>query len=345
MVGQDGDDAPLGAYRAKRDFGITPEPAGIEPARSTTRQFVVQRHRARRLHYDFRLEIDGVLVSWAVPKGPPMDPAARALAVHVEDHPVEYGDFEGVIPSGQYGAGDVIVWDRGIWEPVGSDDPGALIGKGELHFDLDGQKLKGRFVLVRTRRAGSQDQWLMLHKRDDFAVAGWNPEEHPRSVKSGRTNEEVAAAPGDVWFSGRDWSPPTADELDALSVLGDQGKWELQGRELALTNLGKVLFPAREAGAAVTKRDLVRYYACVAPRMLPYLVDRPVNLHRYPDGIDRPGFWHKELPDYAPEWIRRWRNPDAGAGETEWYAVIDSLPLWRGWRTTGPWSSTHGHPR
>jgi bifunctional non-homologous end joining protein LigD len=137
---------PLADYQAKRDFARTPEPAGDARADGDGGgpMFVVQRHRARRLHYDLRLEVDGVLASWAVPKGPTLDPGKRHLAVHVEDHPMEYADFEGVIPSGEYGGGDVIVWDRGTWEPSGTDDPAAAIAAGELHFDLQGEKLSGR---------------------------------------------------------------------------------------------------------------------------------------------------------------------------------------------------------
>ena len=330
----------LRTYRAKRDFSVTAEPAGSEVPSGSSR-FVVQRHRARRRHYDLRLEVDGVLASWAVPKGPTLDPAAKQLAVHVEDHPIEYFDFEGVIPKGQYGGGDVIVWDWGTWQPVRTDDPARAIEQGELHFDLDGEKLAGRFVLVRRDRDRSgKEQWLLLHKHDDHARAGWDPEDHPRSVKSGRTNDEVAAAPDALWRSDlpaadaalslgapkRSWDPPTAQELCALDELGAGGRWMLQGHEVRLTNLDKVLFPAREGAQPVTKRDLVRYHAIVAPYMLPYLADRPVNMHRYPDGVERPGFWHKEIPNYAPEWLTRWRNEEADPGETECYAVVDSLP-------------------
>ena len=166
---------PLETYRAKRDFSLTSEPAGAAAEDGTgSRRFVVQRHRARRIHYDFRLEVDGVLASWAMPKGPTLDPSVRALAVHVEDHPIEYRAFEGIIPAGQYGGGDVIVWDRGTWVPAQSDDPAQSIAKGELHFDLYGQKLHGRFALVRTRRQGRQEQWLMIHKHDADAVDGWS---------------------------------------------------------------------------------------------------------------------------------------------------------------------------
>ena len=185
----------LAEYQAKRDFTKTPEPSGRErrrPAAAARRRFVVQRHRARRLHYDLRLEHDGVLLSWAVPKGPTLDPKSRLLAVQLEDQPLSYYDFEGVIPEG-YGKGDVIVWDWGTWRPADDADPAEALEQGDLHFDLDGEKLKGRFVLVRRHKPGGKDDWLLLHKRDDAAQPGWDPEEHPQSVKTGRTNDEVAA--------------------------------------------------------------------------------------------------------------------------------------------------------
>ena len=330
----------LDEYRAKRDFSVTAEPAGSTPPAGSWR-FVVQRHRARRLHYDLRLEVDGVLASWAVPKGPTLDPAARQLAVHVEDHPIEYFDFEGVIPKGAYGGGDVIVWDWGTWAPARTDDPAAAIAAGELHFDLVGEKLAGRFVLVRRERDRSgKEQWLLLHKDDEHARPGWDPEDHPASVRSGRTNDEVAAAPAALWRSDLPaaeasipvgppgtpvWDPPSEEELAALDALGSQGRWQVAGRELRLTNLDKVLFPARDGGRPVTKRDLVRYHARIAPLMLPYLHDRPINLNRFPNGADRPGFWHKEVPSHAPAWLRRWRNEEADEGETQWYSVVDSV--------------------
>ena len=206
----------LAPYRGKRDFSRTPEPAGALvsfSAQAGARRFVVHRHRARRLHYDLRFEIGGVLVSWAVPKGPTLDPDAKRIAVHVEDHPIEYLDFEGLIPAGEYGAGDVIVWDRGTWEPHATDDPAAAVASGELHADVHGGKLRGRLVLVRRGRGGSgPEQWLLLHKRDQFAVPGWDPESYPRSVLSGRTNEEVRADPDRIWRS--DLPPAAASVAD-----------------------------------------------------------------------------------------------------------------------------------
>ncbi len=231
---------PLDDYRRKRDFAKTPEPApgraGISapdgpapagpapaPAPGSRRRFVVQRHRATRLHYDVRLEIDGVLVSWAVPKGPTLDPAARRMAIHVEDHPLEYFDFEGVIPAKQYGAGDVIVWDWGTWEPEAeTPDPVKAIEAGELKFRARGQKVNGRFTIVRTsRRPGTAprtafeddeaEQWLLIKKRDEHAVAGWDAEDHPQSVKSGRTNDEVKADAPAIWVAA---APPASAEID-----------------------------------------------------------------------------------------------------------------------------------
>jgi bifunctional non-homologous end joining protein LigD len=328
----------LERYRGMRDFGRTAEPAGArpEPAAGEHPRFVVQRHRARRLHYDFRLEIDGVLVSWAVPKGPTLDPNVKHMAVHVEDHPIEYLDFEGVIPAGEYGGGDVIVWDIGTWEPHGTQDPAAAVADGELHAELHGRKLQGRFVLVRRGRdQPDKEQWRLLHKRDEHAVEGWDPEDHPQSVLSGRTNDEVKADPERMWRSDlpaaqasvalrpADVPGPTAEELAALDDLRDHGTWEVFGRGLRVTNLDKVLFPGRRGGRPVTKRELVRYAAQVAPVALPYLAGRALNMHRFPNGAGEKGFWHKQLPQHAPSWMPRWDNPDADRGETTTYLVVD----------------------
>jgi bifunctional non-homologous end joining protein LigD len=326
----------LAAYRGKRDFTRTPEPAGEPEAEGgKDARFVVQRHRARRLHYDLRFEIDGVLASWAVPKGPTLDPAARRLAVHVEDHPIEYLHFEGVIPEGEYGGGDVIVWDTGTWEPVHTDDPAAAVAAGELHAEVHGDKLRGRLVLV--RRGGDDrgsDDWMLLHKRDEHAVDGWDPEDHPRSVLSGRTNEEVKADPDRMWRSDAPAAEaevslrpdPVPDEaIEELAAMGKQGTWEVFGRRLKVTNLDKVLFPAPTDGRSppVTKRELLAYAAAIAPVSLPYLEGHALNLHRYPDGADRKGFWHKQAPDHAPDWLTRWENPEADEGETTTYLVAD----------------------
>jgi bifunctional non-homologous end joining protein LigD len=324
-IRQDQVDERLTTYRSKRDFSVTGEPHGARAPVSDGRRFVVQRHRASHLHYDLRLEAGGVLVSWAVPKGPTLNPDVRRLAMHVEDHPLDYFDFEGVIAAGEYGGGDVVVWDWGSWELVKGRDPLAEIARGDLHFELRGEKLRGRFALVRRSRPGPREQWLLFKKHDDAASIGWEPEAHPRSVKTGRTNDEVRDAPSATWSSQASWVGPTADELDALDRLKSRGTWAIGGVEVAVTNLDKVLFPPRDRRRRpLTKRDLIRHYAVSAPAMLPYLADRPVNMHRYPDGIGSKGFWHKERPTHAPQWLRSWTNPDADPGETQTYIVPDS---------------------
>ncbi|AZF00281.1 ATP-dependent DNA ligase, LigD [Pseudomonas orientalis] len=196
---------PLSEYNRKRDFGITAEPAGESPAgkrKASALSFVIQKHAARNLHYDFRLELDGVLLSWAVPKGPSLDPSQKRLAVHVEDHPLSYGGFEGSIPAGQYGAGDVIVWDRGIWQP--HDDPHKAYAAGKLKFSLVGEKLTGDWTLVRTRLKGSGDkeQWLLIKEKDQQARPSAEydiVEAQPASVLSdavvGKPKAKTAAKP------------------------------------------------------------------------------------------------------------------------------------------------------
>jgi len=339
----------LATYHRKRDFSVTSEPRGSEAPAADGHRFVVQRHRATSLHYDLRLEAAGVLLSWAVPKGPTLDPDAKRLAMHVEDHPLEYFDFEGVIPSGEYGGGDVIVWDWGTWRLAEASDPLRAVADGDLHFDLFGEKLAGRFALVRRGKAGSREHWLLIHKRDEAAVDGWDPEEHPRSVKSGRTNDEVLAAPPATWSSTQLWNPPTADELAALDDIKRNGEWTVGGHTLKLTNLDKVLFPKHGRQPSRTKRDLVRHYAMSAPAILPYTSGRPINLHRYPDGIDRGGFWHKATPSHAPEWLTRWHNREAARRETQTYSVLDS-PAALAWAANfgaielHPWTSTTDAP-
>jgi len=351
----------LAPYRRKRDFARTPEPSGdaAEIAEADAPRFVVQRHRARGLHYDFRLEIDGVLVSWAVPKGPTLDPGVRRAAFHVEDHPLEYFDFEGVIPHGQYGGGDVIVWDAGTWQSGKEEDPGRAVADGELHVDMRGEKLRGRFVLIRTRtNASGKEEWLLLHKHDEYAVSGWNPEDHPRSVLSGRTNDEVKADPDRMWRSDQPAARASValkiaaasdEELAQLDELGESGTWEVFGRRMRVTNLDKVLFPARPKEKPVSKRELLRYTAQIAPAALPYLTRRAMNLHRYPNGAQSKGFWQKQLPEHAPDWLPRWDNPDAGPGDTRTYLVVDepAALVWAanfGGLEWHPWTSLTDHP-
>src|SRR3979411_770384 len=160
--------ASLTEYTKKRHFNKTPEPGPEKKRTKSGRIFVIQKHRATALHYDFRLEADGVLKSWAVPKGPSMDPNVKRLAMQVEDHPVDYADFEGVIPAGEYGGGTVMVWDYGVYAPENTENVSRALAKGELKFTVLGQKLKGSFVLVRTR----ERQWLLIKHRDEYAEEG-----------------------------------------------------------------------------------------------------------------------------------------------------------------------------
>ncbi len=184
--------ASLTEYKQKRKFDKTPEPGPTRKKTKTGRMFVVQKHRATQLHYDFRLEVDGVLKSWAVPKGPSLDPTVKRLAMQVEDHPVDYAKFEGVIPEGEYGGGTVMVWDYGTYEPENTDDVASALRKGELKFSLDGQKLKGSWVLVRTR----DRQWLLMKHRDYYTTEEEVTEIAPASILTRRTLAEIAEDEG-----------------------------------------------------------------------------------------------------------------------------------------------------
>jgi len=213
----------LEKYRAKRNFTESPEPSGDKrhksPGGRKPRFFCVQKHLASHLHYDFRLEHDGVLLSWAVPKGPSLDPATKRLAMHVEDHPIEYGEFEGVIPSG-YGAGIVMLWDRGTWTPE-VDDVGAALAKGDLKFSLNGFKLKGSWVLVRTKgsgwgssTSGGDRSWLLIKHRDDWAGQVDVTEFAPLSVKSSGDFADILSQDNpEIWQSHR---PAQGGEAGAM---------------------------------------------------------------------------------------------------------------------------------
>ena len=191
----------LNEYRKKRHFGATPEPPGASKARikrNGSLLYVVQKHMASHLHYDFRLEWHGVLLSWAVPKGPSLDPAVKRLAMQTENHPIEYANFEGVIPTGQYGAGTVMLWDKGTWQPDDADVDSSF-RKGEIKFTLQGKKLKGSWVLVRTRGFGknpARSTWLLIKHRDQYASTKDVTQEEPRSIASQRLFADIARDEG-----------------------------------------------------------------------------------------------------------------------------------------------------
>src|SRR5215212_5437544 len=192
----------LAKYRSKRDFKKTAEPSGAAPVAPSERlRFVIQKHAARRLHYDLRLELGGVFKSWAVTRGPSLNPADKRLAIEVEDHPLDYGDFEGTIPQGEYGGGTVQLWDRGFWLPEGNRPAEEQLAKGELKFVLAGERLQGGFVLVRMRHdrnGGKRTNWLLIKHRDEFVREGTANAvlEEDRSVASGRNMADIAAGKG-----------------------------------------------------------------------------------------------------------------------------------------------------
>lgn len=204
---------PLTEYRKKRRFDVTKEPEGkSRPKRRAKSKlaFVVQKHRATALHYDFRLEWKGVMLSWAVPRGPSYDPTVKRLAMQVEDHPIEYNEFEGIIPAGEYGGGTVMIWDRGTWTPE-TPDVDAALKKGELKFSLEGKKLRGSWVLVRTRgRPGdSKPAWLLIKHRDQWATSEDITELAPRSVVTNRLMIEIARDEGGDMRRAADGDPPS----------------------------------------------------------------------------------------------------------------------------------------
>jgi bifunctional non-homologous end joining protein LigD len=201
----------LDVYKHKRDFTKTHEPAGRQSLRSRLKRlgenhFVIQKHAASRLHYDFRLEMEGVLVSWAVPKGIPTEQGDRRLAIHVEDHPIEYGKFEGTIPHGNYGAGTVMLWDKGTYESL-EGDPEKALASGKLVVRLDGKKLKGQWTLVQMKRADEPDggPWLLI--KTQGAAKPVSARQDDRSVESGRTMKQIGEGRGKVWKSNRSKSP------------------------------------------------------------------------------------------------------------------------------------------
>ena len=260
-------DSKLTRYRAMRDFSKTAEPSGAETATPSKRyRFVVQKHAATRLHYDFRLELDGTFKSWAVTRGPSMDPAQRRLAVEVEDHPLDYGDFEGTIPKGQYGGGTVMLWDRGYWEPEPGTDPREGLRTGDLKLVMDGERLKGGFVLVRMKRRAKErhDNWLLIKHRDEHAVEGGGAalvEQATTSVASGRSLDEIAAGAG---------RGPTRF-MTGKARAGAKRVWRSKGGEAETAALRRAAAPAVTAPDTL---DAVALPGFVAPQ-LARSVDRP----------------------------------------------------------------------
>jgi bifunctional non-homologous end joining protein LigD len=280
--------------------------------------FVVQEHHASHLHYDFRLEADGVLKSWAVPKEPTLDPEIRRLAVQVEDHPLEYAEFSGDIPEGEYGAGHVDIWDSGTYENLmeAKDPPQSIvqgIEEGHLEFMMHGSKLNGAFALIRMKGQGGKN-WLLIKMKDEQARPGSDGDGRHSSRRSADSGRSRA---GTVVRSGR---PPESIEF---------------------TNTDKIMFPS----AGITKGEVLEFYDRIADHLLPYLKDRPMTLERLPDGLgdDAPHFWQKDTPEYYPEWISRVRLASERGDPVEYVLVDDRETLLylvnQGTITFHPWLS------
>ena len=331
--------AKLAKYQSMRDFTRTDEPSGKDAAAAAGNSFVIQKHAARRLHYDFRLELDGVLLSWSVPKGPSLSPTERRLAVRTEDHPLDYAGFEGIIPAGEYGGGAVVVWDRGTWEPEGGlEGARAMLAKGRLTFELHGTKLAGRWHLVKTKPQGKQEGWLLFKGRDDAAddakdIVG----DRPESVISGRTVEEISANPSAVWHSNRAVEPTVAEKRASriaaakparnanIKPAANSNELHLLLAQLPLgfelTNLDKVLY--KDQG--LTKGELIAYLAVVNEYLLPHVANRPLTLVRCPDGHGKPCFFQKKLMPGSPKSIHTFDLAESD-GSTERYMWVDDMP-------------------
>ena len=277
----------LSTYHSKRDFAVTAEPRGrVGKIRARAHKFVIQRHDATRLHYDLRLELDGVYKSWAVTKPPSLDPAVKRLAVEVEDHPLAYGTFEGTIPEGEYGGGTVQLWDRGIWKQQSSSPPTKDLKEGHLKFEMDGKRMKGGWALIRMRdrdmRAGRKvrHNWLLIKERDEVARPG-DADALARevtSVKTGRTLEEIASR---------------SRKTSATSSLARKSPAEPMVLGVRITHPDKIFWPKTKENDAVTKLDLACYFESVADRILEHIAERPISIVRAPDGIDGQKFFQR----------------------------------------------------
>ncbi|MBV1695979.1 MAG: non-homologous end-joining DNA ligase [Hyphomicrobiales bacterium] len=335
-------------YRAKRDFSTTPEPMGGERgAHEGSPRFVIHKHDATRLHYDLRLEFGGVFKSWAVPNGPSLDPLVKRLAVEVENHPLEYGDFEGTIPAGEYGGGTVMIWDRGYWMPAHKKSIAQSLRDGELTFIADGSRFNGSWILVRMpRRHGEKrNNWLLMKRRDAWAKDGDQPgDEDARSIASGRTMEQIAGGRGPaakpfMFPSGRakakartEPGPAKAPPRRIASVPAEGNRIE----GVTISNPEKELWPKSDLGPPVTKIMLARYLASVAPWIIEHIGGWPCSLLRAPDGIGGQHFFQRHA---APS-MRRVAHVDVGDGEKPYLQIDDA----RGLVSMGQLAALEFHP-
>lgn len=289
----------LKTYRERRNLKRSGEPRGGAEEKHAKPIFVIQEHAASHLHYDFRIEHDGVLLSWAVPKGPSLDPRIKRLAIPTDDHPLDYAKFEGEIPDGEYGAGQVIVWDTGTFENIKEKD-GALVPmsecvkRGTIEIFLRGKKLHGAFALIRTR----SNQWLLIKMRDENADARRNiVVSEPESVLSGYTIKELQAQHK---ASTKTTKAKRSKKNKKKTSTADDPTIKVGGRNVEITHPDKVIFPK----PLILKDEFIEYYRKIAPYMIPYTKNRPLSMQRFTLGINHEGFYQKDAGDYFPAWIK-----------------------------------------
>ncbi|HEX8354770.1 MAG TPA: non-homologous end-joining DNA ligase [Pyrinomonadaceae bacterium] len=331
----------LETYQKMRDFRRTPEPKG-SVSKSNRRRFVVQEHHASKLHFDFRLEMGGVLRSWSIPRGPSLDPSQKRLAVETEDHPVEYLKFEGLIPEGEYGAGEHMRWDGGTYETLGEAEAAEQLEAGRLDFALKGEKLRGAFTLVKMKRR--EGEWLLFKRSDEFAEEGWElrlrkPVDGIETISGAKDKSKKAKGGGEAGGAGKvaagagrvkKFDTGKASEGEkvvaaarAFRAKALEGDLRVKvGREVVpLTHLERAYWPDE----GYTKGDLVRYYYEIAGHILPYLKDRPLIMKRFPSGVGGPSF-HQHDVNEAPAFARTvpLEVEDGGGHEVD-YVVGDNL--------------------
>jgi bifunctional non-homologous end joining protein LigD len=335
----------LTRYNKKRNFSNTPEPAGNKQNGIAQHRFVIQRHEASRLHYDFRLELNGVLKSWAVPKGPSLNSADKRFAVQVEDHPVTYIDFKGIIPEGNYGAGTVAIWDKGVYTPV--DEKGNeltdkqatnWLKKGQLKFNLKGKKLKGGFALVQLK--DDEKNWLLIKHKDKYATTEiYNPDKGSliSAAKKGSSKKTIPAVK-----DAATKKKATAKQSAPTGTATEKDKTvKINNHTLQLTNLTKIFWPKEK----ITKGALINYYDKIAPIILPYLKNRPLSLKRNINGIADKGFFQKDAGEHFPDWIKTAPFHADSTGKTVNYTICNDKATLLYLANLGcieinPWSST-----